>query len=92
MMGARGFLLRFVAFVVATMAILAGFVELAHEVDTETRVRAITLDPPAGGEFARCGALPAAVAQADAGCRALRADLRARFLAPSASSGRQADR
>ena len=71
MRGAPAFLLRFVAFVVATMAILAGFVELAHEVDPRTQRGAITLDRPAG-EVARRAGVPAAVAQADAGCQASR--------------------
>ena len=91
MRGAPAFLLRFVAFVVATMAILAGFVELAHEVDPRTQRGAITLDRPAG-EVARRAGVPAAVAQADAGCQASQTDPRARISAPSSASGRHADR
>lgn len=69
MTGGPAFLIRFVAFVLGAMAILAGFVELAR--DPGRTVRPMTLEAPLSAELARCGDLPIDTADTEAGCKAL---------------------
>lgn len=91
MTGGPAFVLRFVAFLLGAMAILAGFVELARR--PMQTVRPVTLEAPLSAELDRCGYLPIETADTDVACKALWSEMRRRFLAsPAPAPDREAGR
>jgi conjugative transfer region protein TrbK len=90
MPGGPAFLIRFIAFMLGAIAILAGFVELAMV--PMRPARPVSEQAPLTSELARCGNLPIKEADTDAGCKTPWSGMRSHFLAPTTAADREAKR